>query len=115
MIGRAAKRAERVALEAAGEDLAGWHRRGSLRSVRKRVTTAVLTLALVPASAVASDVSATHAYLQANYVLSRATVGIAPAQHAATEALNSRLARECPRAGAGSPITEVTEPRPSAW
>jgi hypothetical protein len=111
MIGRAAKRAEWVALEAAGEDLAGWHRRGSLRSVRKRViTTAVLTLALVPASAVASDVSATHAYLQANYLLSRATVGIAPAQHAATEALNSRLARECPRAGAGSPITEVTEP-----
>jgi hypothetical protein len=61
-------------------------------------------------AAAASDVSATHAYIQANYALSSAGVArIRPAQ-AATQALNKKLASECPRAGAGAPINQVTIP-----
>jgi hypothetical protein len=81
--------------------------------VRKRSTLIValgLTLASVPPAASASDVSATHAYVQANYALTRASVANIPAAQAATQTLNRKIAGECPGAGAGAPISAVTTP-----
>jgi hypothetical protein len=65
-----------------------------------------------PAGALASsgDVAATHAYIQANYSLSHASVALIKQGEARIQAYNSRLARECPKAGAGSPVTEVSQP-----
>jgi hypothetical protein len=71
-----------------------------------------LALGLAPAQSLASprDISATHAYIQANYALSKASVaGIGPGQ-AKIERLNSQLAGECPRVGAGAPQNEATQP-----
>ena len=69
-----------------------------------------LALGIVPAQSLASNVSATHAYIQANYALSKASVaGIAPGQ-AKIQRLNSQLAAECPHVGAGSPETEASQP-----
>jgi hypothetical protein len=70
----------------------------------------VLALAAVPASASASDVSATHAYIQANFKLAQASVARIPAGQAADEALIHKLASECPRAGAGAPISAASFP-----
>lgn len=73
---------------------------------------AVLVLAIAPAQAIATpgDVAATHAYIQANYVLARASVSrIAPAQ-ARIERLNEELSSECPRIGEGSPEDEAAQP-----
>jgi hypothetical protein len=72
----------------------------------------VLALGIAPAQSLAApqDVSATHAYIQANYALNKASVaGIGPGQ-AKIERLNSQLAGECPRVGAGAPQTEATQP-----
>jgi hypothetical protein len=71
-----------------------------------------LALGIAPAQSLASprDVSATHAYIAANYALAKAAVaGIAPAQ-AKIEQLNRQLAGECPRVGAGSPQNEASQP-----
>jgi hypothetical protein len=71
-----------------------------------------LALGIAPAQSLASprDVSATHAYVQANYALSKASVaGIAPGQ-AKIERLNGQLAGECPHVGAGAPQNEATQP-----
>jgi hypothetical protein len=77
---------------------------------RRAITIAALVLGLLPAPAIASDASATHTYLQANYALSRASVAKIGAMQANVQALNSRLARECPRAGAGTPYSKISEP-----
>lgn len=72
----------------------------------------MLALAVAPTQARASpqDVSATHAYIEANYALARASVAvIAPAQ-AKIEGLNGSLAQECPLLGAGSPENEASQP-----
>jgi hypothetical protein len=69
-----------------------------------------LALGIVPAQSLASNVSATHAYIQANYALSKASVaGIGPGQ-AKIERLNSQLAAECPHVGAGAPQDEASQP-----
>jgi hypothetical protein len=69
-----------------------------------------LALGIAPAQSLASNVSATHAYIQANYALSKASVaGIGPGQ-AKIERLNSQLAGECPRVGAGAPQNEAAQP-----
>jgi hypothetical protein len=67
---------------------------------------------VAPARALASagDVAATHAYIQANNALNRASVSLIPQGEARIQAYNSRLTRECPKAGAGSPVTEVSQP-----
>ena len=80
--------------------------------LRKAAIVAALTLAVAPARALASagDVAATHAYIQANYALNRASVSLIKRGEARIQAYNGRLARECPKAGAGSPVTEVSQP-----
>ncbi len=68
-------------------------------------------LAVAPSQAPAgsSDAAATHAYLAANYAYSRASEALVKPQQAAAQRLNSRLAHECPKVGAGSPQTEASE------
>jgi hypothetical protein len=71
-----------------------------------------LALGIAPAQSLASarDVSATHAYIAANYALAKAEVaGIGPAQ-AKAQQLNRQLAGECPLVGAGSPQNEASQP-----
>jgi hypothetical protein len=71
-----------------------------------------LALGIAPAQSLASpqDVSATHAYIEANYALAKASVAaIGPAQ-AKIEHLNRELAGECPLVGAGSPENEASQP-----
>lgn len=73
---------------------------------------AVLAFAVAPmrASASTGDITATHAYIAANYALARASVAmIGPAQ-AKIERLNGALAQECPLLGAGSPENEASQP-----
>jgi hypothetical protein len=81
--------------------------------MRKRLASITLLslLALAVAqSAAASDISATHAYIQANYSLAKAGVArIGPIQ-AKIEALNASLAQQCPGAGKGAPELEITQP-----
>jgi hypothetical protein len=73
---------------------------------------AALALAALPAHASASqsDAAATHAVIQAGYVLAKAGVSSIPAVQAKIEGLNARLAQTCPRAGAGSGEDEATQP-----
>jgi hypothetical protein len=74
------------------------------------MTLAALLAAGAAQSAEASDVSATHAYIQANYALARAAVARIGTAQAKVQALNANLAQSCPRAGAGSGETEATQP-----
>ena len=77
----------------------------------KRATIfAVLALTLAPAEAIASDVGATHAYIQANYALNRASVSLIHPAEAKIQAYNHRIAAECPRAAAGAPQTDAAYP-----
>jgi hypothetical protein len=80
--------------------------------LRRATTIALLWFALAPAAAGASsgDVAATHAYVQANYALNRAGVGLIKQGEANIQALNRKLARECLHAGAGSPVNELAQP-----
>jgi hypothetical protein len=56
------------------------------------------------------DIASTHVYIQANYALARATEAkVAPAQ-ADVEALNQKLAGECPKVGVGSPEDAESQP-----
>jgi hypothetical protein len=73
---------------------------------------AALALAVIPVQAIATpqDIAATHAYIQANYALARASVAtIGPAQ-AKIERLNRKLRGECPHAGAGALQNEASQP-----
>jgi len=74
------------------------------------IAAAALGLAPAAASASSGDVAATHAYIRANYALARAGVAKIGAAEAAAQALNRKLARECPRVGAGSPENELAQP-----
>lgn len=77
----------------------------------KRATMiALLALTLAPAGAIASDVSATHAYIQANYALNRAEVSLIHPAEAKIQAYNRRIAAECARAGTGAPQTDAAYP-----
>jgi hypothetical protein len=69
---------------------------------------AVLALGVAPAGALASsgNAAATHAYIEANFKLSRAAeASVAPAQ-AKIVALDAQLGRECPKVGEGGPEDE---------
>lgn len=76
------------------------------------VQVVVLSVAVAPAPALASsqDVAATHAAITAGYALARAAVAAIPVAQSKIESFNSRLARECPNAGAGALETEAAEP-----
>jgi hypothetical protein len=78
--------------------------------LRRAVVIALLALALAPAEALASDAGATHAYIQANYALNRASVALIHPVEAKLQAYNRKLASECPRAGAGAPQTDAGFP-----
>jgi len=80
----------------------------SRRRLRTLLTAAALAVpALTPALAEASDASATHAYIQADFALARAGVaGIGRAQ-ARIHAYNKELAAQCPGIGRGAPQTEA--------
>jgi hypothetical protein len=73
---------------------------------------ATLSLVAAPSEASASqaDIAATHAVIQAGYVLGKAGVSSIPAVQAKIEALNVSLARTCPHVGAGSGEDEATQP-----
>jgi hypothetical protein len=83
--------------------------------IRATIIATALILGMAPATATAAnhtsqDLASTHAYIQANYALARATEArVAPAQ-AAVETLNGRLGQECPRVGAGSPENTASAP-----
>jgi hypothetical protein len=57
----------------------------------------------------ASDASATHAYIQANYALAKAGVARIGAIQAKIHAFNTSLAQQCPGAGKGAPELEITQ------
>jgi hypothetical protein len=78
----------------------------------RSILLAALALGIAPAQSLASsrDISATHAYIQANYALARAGVAAIGPVQAKIERLNSQLAGECPRVGAGSPENEASQP-----
>jgi hypothetical protein len=69
-----------------------------------------LGLAPTPAIATPGDVAATHAYIQANYALNRASVALIGPIQAKIERLNGSLAHECPLAGIGTPEIESSQP-----
>jgi hypothetical protein len=73
---------------------------------------ATLALGFVPAGAdaAARDLAATHAYIQASYRLAQASVSHIDAALAKIQRLNSKLARECPHAAAGSPQNDASQP-----
>jgi hypothetical protein len=72
----------------------------------------LLAFAVAPAQAIATpgDIAATHAYVQANYALARASVSRIGAGQAQIERLNSELSHQCPGAGSGSPENEASQP-----
>jgi hypothetical protein len=76
------------------------------------LTALALAAGLAPAQAIASpqDVAATHAFIQANYALAHASVALIGTVQAKIQRLNGSLARECPRAGAGTPEVEASQP-----
>jgi hypothetical protein len=80
--------------------------------LRRSALLAGLVIALTPIRAVAasSDINATHAYIQANYALARASVARIGTGQAKIQQLNAQLAHECPLVGAGSPEDEASEP-----
>lgn len=69
-----------------------------------------LLVAANATGATASNVSATHAYIQANYALAKASVARIGAVQAKAEALNTSLSQQCPLAGKGAPVLEVSQP-----
>lgn len=77
------------------------------------VIAALLTLGLgvAPAGALASspNTAATHAYIEANFKLTRAAeASVAPVQ-AKIVAFDKQLDRECPKAGAGGPENDESQ------
>jgi hypothetical protein len=74
--------------------------------------TALVTLLWAPAqaSARANDLAATHAYIQADYRLARASVALIRPVQQKVQLLKEKLAQECPLIGAGSPENEASQP-----
>ena len=54
--------------------------------------------------------SATHAYIRANYALARVAVARIPISEARIQDFNRKLAAQCPQAGRGTPINEASQP-----
>src|SRR5437763_5678664 len=83
-----------------------------MRMMRGSIAIGVLlaVAAGVPAAAAASNVSETHAYIQANYALEKAGVARIPAIQAKVGQLNASLSQQCRGAGKGAPELEVTQP-----
>ena len=78
----------------------------------RAVIAALIALALAPSVALASaqDNAATHAYIQANYALTKAGVAAIARGQANIKAFNEKLAHECPLAGKGTPQDEASQP-----
>jgi hypothetical protein len=75
------------------------------------IAIAALALGLAPAtaSAASQNAASTHAYIEANYTLSReAEASVAPVQAKIVQ-LNRQLGRECPKVGAGAPENTESE------
>jgi hypothetical protein len=75
------------------------------------IITALLALGVAPAGAIASsgDAAATHAYIEANFKLTRAAeASVAPVQ-AKIVAFDAQLGSECPKAGAGGPEDDESQ------
>lgn len=81
-----------------------------MRRALTSITIAALLAAAGAQSASGSNVSATHAYIQANYALAKAGVARTQGIQAKAQALNASLAQQCPLAGNGAPVLEVTQP-----
>jgi hypothetical protein len=81
-----------------------------MRALPLALAALVLGAAPAPALAAPADVSATHAYILASHRLAQASVSRINAAQAKIEGLNSRLARECPHAAAGSPQNDASQP-----
>jgi len=80
---------------------------------RLLVAIIVLTFAIAPtgpALASSGDANATHAAIPAAYALARASVAAIPIAQAKIQSYNRKLAAECPKAGAGTPENEASEP-----
>jgi hypothetical protein len=72
---------------------------------------ALVVALVVPAGAqAAGDVAATHTYIRANNALARASLARIHAGQAAIDALDHKISAECPRAGAGAPISQASFP-----
>ncbi len=62
------------------------------------------------ARAASADVASTHTYIQASYALARASVARIPlVEHKARQLIRT-LAQQCPKAGAGGPQNEASQP-----
>jgi hypothetical protein len=75
------------------------------------IITALLALGVAPAGAIASsgDAAATHAYIEANFKLTRAAeASVAPVQTKIV-AFDAQLGSECPKAGAGGPEDDESQ------
>jgi hypothetical protein len=75
------------------------------------IIAALLALGVAPAGAIASsgDAAATHAYIEANFKLTRAAeASVAPVQTKIV-AFDAQLGSECPKAGAGGPEDDESQ------
>ena len=94
--------------------LPSWRARRSRRSTLAAAlagATALLTLLIASSAAHgARDMSATHAYIQANYALARVAVARIPVSEARIQDFNRKLGAQCPQAGRGTPINEASQP-----
>jgi hypothetical protein len=79
---------------------------------RRSILGALLTLAIVPARALATarDVAATHAYIRAGYALARASDTRWGVVQGNIERYEQTVGRQCRGVGAGSPETEAAHP-----
>ncbi len=71
---------------------------------------ALLASAGLSARAAASDISSTHAYIQANYALAKAGVARIGSAQAKIHAFNASLGQRCPNVGKGALEVEATQP-----
>jgi hypothetical protein len=73
------------------------------RHVPLLTTALLLALGTAPATAAASDIASTRAYVQANYTLVREASSRIPRARAAIAGVLHRVTSECPHIAAGSP------------
>lgn len=78
---------------------------------RATMTLAVLALGLAPATASAAprDIASTHAYIQANFALARATEARIGTTQTSIEQRTKQFGRECHDVGVGSPQDEEAQ------
>jgi hypothetical protein len=81
-----------------------------LRALSAATALVGLLWAPAQASARSNDLAATHAYIQANYRLARASVQLIGPVQRKVHGLKAKLAQECPLLGAGSPEDEASQP-----